>query len=166
MDEASYLRIIGDKTASLLSTCCEIGATSVTADPGRRLAMKEYGEMVGLAFQVRDDLLDYIGRKSITGKPTGLDLTEKKLTLPLVEALRRASQKERKEILAAVRNGGKKVDVGKILEFVTAYGGIIYADGKAKEFAARAQACLASLPDSPARASLMQFADFVVTRDK
>lgn len=166
MDEDSYLRIIGDKTASLLSTCCEIGATSATADPERRRALREYGENVGIAFQIRDDLLDYIGRRSITGKPTGLDLTEKKLTLPLVHALRQAPRQERTAILSLVRNGGKKVDLRRVLAFVTKYGGIEYADRRAREFGVKAKDCLAGLEHSAAKASLLQFVDFVVDREK
>ena len=166
MDEATYLRIIGDKTASLLSTCTEIGAVSSTDDAGKRKLLREYGEFVGLAFQIRDDLLDYVGRKSITGKPTGLDLSEKKLTLPLIHALATAPKKEGKEILSIVKNGGKKANVKRVLEFVESHGGIDYAADRAREFAGRAKDSLASFPDSTSRASLLAFADFVVERDK
>lgn len=166
MDEQTYLRIIGDKTASLLSTCCEIGASSSTDDPEQQKLLREYGENVGLAFQIRDDLLDYIGRKSITGKPTGLDLNEKKLTLPLIHAIRNAARKDGKEILSMIRNGGKKMSARKVLDFVTAHQGVEYAEKKARHFADSAKQIICTFPDSPAKQALLSFADFVVERDK
>ena len=87
LDEPTYLKIISDKTASLFSACTDIGAASATDDPVLLQHMQEFGENVGLAFQIRDDLLDYLGRKSLLGKPTGEDIKEKKLTLPLIYAL-------------------------------------------------------------------------------
>lgn len=165
-DEDAYLRIIGDKTASLLAACCEIGAASATEDADRLRRLREYGEAVGLAFQIRDDLLDYVGRKSITGKPTGLDLSEKRVTLPLIHALREAPAREGKEILGMIRSGGKAVKVKRVLEFVEGYGGLAYAEQEARRYARTAQECLAALPDSAARASLTAFADFVVDREK
>ncbi len=166
MDEATYLKIIGDKTASLLSTCTEMGAASATDNMEARVQLREYGENVGLAFQIRDDLLDYVGRKSITGKPTGLDLSEKKLTLPLVYALTVAPKKEGKEILAIVKNGGKKANIKRVLDFVERHGGIEYAAKRAREFSALAKEKISPFPDSPSKRSLLGFADFVVSRDK
>ncbi|MBP1648367.1 MAG: polyprenyl synthetase [Bacteroidetes bacterium] len=166
MDEETYLRIIGDKTASLLSTCCEIGAASTTEDPEKRRLMREYGENVGIAFQIRDDLLDYIGRKSITGKPTGLDLSEKKLTLPLIHAISQAPPREGKEVIGMIRSGGKKMNVRKVIDFVTSHGGIDYAAAKASSFATRAKDTLNCFADGPSKASLIAFADFVVERNK
>lgn len=166
MDEETYLRIIGDKTASLISTCCEIGAASATDDPEKQRLMREYGENVGIAFQIRDDLLDYIGRKSITGKPTGLDLSEKKLTLPLIHAIRQAPAGEGKEILGMIKSGGKKMNVRRVVDFVTAHGGIDYAAARAVYYAGRAKETLDCFPDSPSKESLVAFADFVVERNK
>ena len=168
-DEATYLRIIGDKTASLLSTCCEIGAASTSPDPGVHEKLRKYGEYVGMAFQIRDDLLDYIGRKSVTGKPTGLDLGDKKLTMPLIYSLGQASKKEAKEILGIVKNGGKKIrrsDVDAVLAFVESQGGLAYSARRAGEFSASAKAMLAGFPDSASKESLLSFADFVVAREK
>jgi len=166
MDEETYVQIISDKTASLLSTCCEIGAASTTDNPERHRLLREYGENVGLAFQIRDDVLDYVGRRSITGKPTGLDLSEKKLTLPLIYALSRAPKKEGNEILSIVKNGGKKIRVNDVMAFVKKYGGIQYAESKAAHFASLAKNMLLSFPASPSKDSLMAFADFVVQREK
>ena len=166
MDEPSYMRIIGDKTASLLSTCCEIGATSAGNNSDHRRLLREYGELVGLAFQIRDDLLDYVGRKSITGKPTGLDLSEKKLTLPLIHALGAASKAEGKAILGMVRDGGKKIKVQHIVDFVTEHGGIDYAARRARELGDEAKSRIAGFPDSPSKEALLEFAEFVVAREK
>lgn len=166
MDEQTYLGIIADKTASLLSTCCEIGAASSTDDREKQQLLREYGEQVGLAFQIQDDLLDYIGRKSITGKPTGLDLSEKKLTLPLIHALRSASKAERNEILSIVKKGGRGMNVRKIVDFAAQHGGIEYAAHRALYFASLAKEKLRSFPDSSSKNSLLAFADFVIQRDK
>lgn len=166
MDEATYLQIIGDKTASLLATCTEIGAASATTDAEQRRLLREYGESVGMAFQIRDDLLDYVGRKSITGKPTGLDLSEKKLTLPLIHAFAKAPKKNGKEILSMIKSSKNKGSVKRVLDFVEEYGGITYAAKRAREFSIRAKETLASFPDSPIKQALLNFADFVVERDK
>jgi len=166
MNEEDYLRIIGDKTASLFSTCCEIGATSATGEREKVRLLHEYGELVGMAFQIRDDLLDYTGRTSITGKPVGLDLSEKKLTLPLVYALGKCPASEKRTILSMIRRGGKGMKVGTILDFVRARGGLEYADGRARDYAAQATERLSTLPPSPGRNALEGFARFVVEREK
>jgi octaprenyl-diphosphate synthase len=166
LDEEQYLRIIGDKTASLLSTCCEVGATSASTDPDKGRLMREYGEMLGLAFQIRDDILDFTGRTSITGKPVGLDLSERKLTLPLIHAARTAPRRERDEIFAMIKNGGKKMKVGKVVEFVRVHGGLEYAAAEARRYAAEATKRLSPFPDSPSKRALERFAEFVVAREK
>lgn len=168
-DEETYLRIIADKTASLLSSCCEIGAASATEDRKKRQLLRDYGENVGIAFQIRDDLLDYIGRRSITGKPVGLDLNDKKLTLPIIYSLGQAPRKKGKEMIAIIKNGGKKIkgrDVKEVLGFVTEYHGLEYAAKRAVHFASLAKTLISEFPDSPSKRSLMSFADFVVERDK
>ena len=166
LDEPSYLRIIADKTASLLSTCCEIGATSAGNDPQQRWLLREYGELVGLAFQIRDDLLDYVGRRGITGKPTGLDLSEKKLTLPLIHALAQSPKSEAKAVLSMIRDGGKKMKAQKVIDFVEAYGGLDYAARKARQFAEEAKERISGFAASPSKESLIAFAEFVVEREK
>ncbi len=166
MDEQTYLKIIGDKTASLISTCCEIGAYSATEEENLHQLMQKYGEHVGLAFQIRDDLLDYVGRRSITGKPTGLDLSEKKLTLPLIHALATGPKSDGRNILGIIRAGGKNMDIKRVVQFVESNGGLEYAARRAREYSDSAIATLASLPDSESKTSLKEFADFVVDREK
>ena len=165
MDEPTYLRIIGDKTASLLATCTDIGCASATGDQEIRTAMRNFGENVGVAFQIRDDLLDYLGKRSIIGKPTGIDLKEKKLTLPLIHALQHAGRKEARQALQIIRNGAKQKDVEWIMNFVRDLGGIEYAIAKAQSYATLAKENLTLLPDSEARSALLRFVDFVTLRE-
>jgi octaprenyl-diphosphate synthase len=147
-DEATYFRIIGDKTASLLSTCCEIGALSATTDAAVIAAMREYGEALGIAFQIRDDILDFLGKESTIGKPVGGDLKEKKFTLPLIHAL------------------GNAPFIETIIDFVKEFGGIDHAERTAEQYRQRAVDQLSTLPDSPARRALTDLAQFVITRAK
>jgi len=164
IDEATYYRIIGDKTASLFSTCTDIGAASATDDDQRRKLMRDYGENVGMAFQIQDDLLDYLGRKSILGKPTGIDIKDKKLTLPLIYALGNGPQKDSRQAMKRIRKGASNKDIQWVLEFVRAAGGIDYSINKARDFGSRAAANLATFDDSPAKQSLERFVDFVLAR--
>jgi octaprenyl-diphosphate synthase len=164
IDEETYLRIIGDKTASLFSTCTEIGAASTTQDAERRMQMRSFGDHLGVAFQIRDDLFDYLGRRSVIGKPTGLDLKEKKLTLPLIHALEQGPREDAKRALRAIKKGAKQKDVEWVMDFVRDAGGIEYARLKGEHFAELARMDLASLSESPAKDSLLQFTEFVIER--
>jgi octaprenyl-diphosphate synthase len=165
IDEETYLRIIADKTASLLSTCTEIGAASTTDSSQRREQLRNFGEHVGIAFQIRDDLLDYFGRKSVIGKPTGIDLKEKKLTLPLIHALSKATRGEAKEALRIIRNGAKQKDIRWVIDLVNRMGGIDYAVERAQHYSDLARTDLASLPESDAKKALLEFVDFVMERE-
>lgn len=167
IDEETYFRIISDKTASLISACCEIGAISTTHDTAKHKALREYGEYVGLAFQIRDDVLDYISRSKVLGKPVANDLREKKITLPLIYACSQAAPKEAKHIINTVKS--KKLtdeSITSVMEFTERYGGIKYAVGRAREFADNAQKSLVALPDSAAKKSLIAFADYSISRIK
>ncbi len=164
IDEETYIKIISDKTGSLFSACTDIGAASTTQDPEKRNLLKAYGENVGLAFQIRDDLLDYLGRKSILGKSTGSDIKEKKLTLPLIYALQNSNRHEATQALRYIKKGARQKEIAWVLDFVRANGGIEYSSRKAEEFAALASNSLISFPDSPVKQSLLQFVDFVMER--
>ncbi len=166
IDEETYLKIISDKTASLLSTCSVIGAASATTDAGRRQLMRDFGENVGMAFQIRDDLFDYTSRKNIIGKPVGGDMKEKKITLPLIRSFGQAPKKESRRILKMIRNGAKSNEVEHVIAFAHQYGGIEYAVAKAEYYSEKARECIRPLPDSPAKESLMMFVDFVMERTK
>ncbi|MFA6541834.1 MAG: polyprenyl synthetase family protein [Bacteroidota bacterium] len=166
IDETTYLKIISNKTASLLSTCSEIGAASTTEDPEQRRLMKEFGENVGMAFQIRDDILDYTSRKSILGKPIGGDMKEKKITLPLIHALMQGAKKDAKQVLKKIKSGAAGKDVEYVVDFVHANGGIAYAEKRAKDFGDEARRCLTPFPDSEAKRSLEMFIEFVMEREK
>lgn len=163
-DEQTYFKIISDKTASLISTCCEIGARAATNDQMKINSLKEFGEYLGIAFQIRDDILDFVGKSKLIGKPLGGDVREKKLTLPLIYALDKADREESKKILASIKSGGKKLVVNEIINFVKRYDGINYAEKVAEEYAQKAKNCLNGFEFSEAKESLINLVDFVVKR--
>ncbi|MBK7034221.1 MAG: polyprenyl synthetase family protein [Ignavibacteria bacterium] len=134
LDEETYFKIISDKTASLISTCCEIGAISASTDPAIRAALSQFGELTGLAFQIRDDVLDYTSRSSILGKPVGNDIREGKITLPLLYAAKNAPASETKEAIKIVKSKrGNRKDIDAVQKFVATYEGTKLAQEKATE---------------------------------
>jgi octaprenyl-diphosphate synthase len=166
IQEEEYFRIISDKTASLIGTCCELGASSATDDPEARKALRTYGEMVGIAFQIRDDIFDYTSTDAAIGKPVGNDLKEKKLTLPLIHSINNAPRRESKKILGLIKNGNESEERTRtVREFVTQYGGLVYAEKTAIEYCERARQAIAPFPDSPAKQSLLEFVEFALKRN-
>ena len=164
MDEATYFRIISDKTASLISTCCEIGAVSASANPAHHQALREYGEIIGCVFQIRDDTFDYSGGNSLIGKPVGNDVQEKKLTLPLVYAFSQAPKQESRAILKVIKSKPAKKDIRVVIDFVKQYKGIEYAEQKAADLITEAKNKLNIFDNSPAKTSLLHFADYSLQR--
>ncbi len=165
MDKETYFRIISDKTASLISTCCEIGAISATESAEERFALRQYGEYVGLAFQIRDDVLDYVSRSSILGKPVGNDIREQKITLPLIYACEAAPPSDGKAMLKLVK--GKKpgnATVNEVMRFVERYKGVEAAQANARELQQEAIRLLQDFPETEHKRSLIEFANFVVNR--
>jgi octaprenyl-diphosphate synthase len=164
IDEETYFSVISDKTASLLETCCEIGALSVTDNPEYHQAMKQFGRSIGMAFQIRDDILDYEGTLKMMGKPVGGDIKEKKITLPLIYSLNQASKKEAAHIRKLIKNGSKNNDVKEVIKFVRENGGIDYALETAKSYSSKAKEALKVLPDSQSKVALEALVDFVIDR--
>ena len=163
--EADYLKVISDKTASLLSTSSAMGAASVTDDKEKIQALKDYGEYLGLAFQIRDDLLDYTGDSKKTGKQLGIDIRDKKITLPLIYALRNADRSEQKKIKSILKSSKKRAMRSReVVEFVKAKGGLEYAAEVAEGFASRSLAALEKIEDNDAKRSLCLLVDFVMKR--
>ncbi len=163
IDEETYFRIISDKTASLLSACTRCGAVSVRADGETVELMSRFGEQLGLAFQIRDDLFDF-GQTDV-GKPLGIDIREKKMTLPLIHALREAPSRERRRILALVGKSEKSNgDVAQVAAFVKQYGGLDYARGRMIHHADAARGELTALPPGDARTALDNLVQFTVSR--
>ena len=166
IDEETYFKIISDKTASLLSTCCEIGACSSTEDLDKITALKNYGEYLGIAFQIKDDILDFVGKTKIFGKVQGGDIKEKKLTLPLIFALNKCDAKKKKEIIKKIRKGEKNKSISEIISFVVDSGGIEYSQKIAEEYSQKAKNCLNIFDNSDSKTSLIQLVDYVVEREK
>ncbi len=165
IDEETYFRIISDKTASLISACTTCGAVSATDDADEIVALREIGEKLGLAFQIRDDLFDF-GDVDV-GKPLGIDLQEKKMTLPLIVALRDADADERKRVLKIVKKSKKSRDDIRIVgEFVRRMGGLAYARAQMQTLAAEAADALAAFPATEARDALLDLTAFIVARQK
>ncbi len=164
MDVETYFRIISDKTASLISTCCELGAYSATKDERVVLHMKAFGEYLGMAFQIRDDVLDYEGKKATLGKPIGSDIRDRKVTLPLIYAFENAPKKTSKSVLRLLKNGKAGSKISEVIEFARKYGGIEKARKKAEEFVSSAVRELEEIRDSEAKSSLVKLTEFVVER--
>ncbi len=163
IDEETYFRIISDKTASLISACTMAGAQSATDDADAVARFRLFGEKLGLAFQIRDDLFDF-GADDV-GKPLGIDLQEKKMTLPLIYALRSAEKAERRQILRIVRKSKKtKDDVLHVNAFVEARGGLAYARRAMQELADEARQLLFTFDPSPARTALLDLTSYTVQR--
>jgi octaprenyl-diphosphate synthase len=162
-DESVYYEIINGKTASLLASCCGAGTASVTQDELIIEKMREFGEMVGMAFQIKDDLFDY-GDANI-GKPTGNDIKEKKLTLPLIHILQKVAPSLKKEIIYIVKNNNNdKKKVKFVIDNVVAYGGIDYATQKMFEYRDKALTILHSFPQSPTREALEELVRYTTDR--
>ncbi len=146
-DERQYEQLCRSKTASLFAASCEVGA--LRAEPEQRRAMRRYGEALGMAFQIADDLLDYTEAESVTGKPSGLDLREHKVTLPLIAALPRLGAEERREVESLFREAAPDdAQVARVVQLVERGGGLEYARDRAAAFAAEAEAALETLAPS------------------
>lgn len=161
--EEEYGHLIRAKTATLFSAACELGA--LRAAPERREALRAYGHALGMAFQITDDLLDYTEGEAVTGKPSGLDLKEHKVTLPLIAALPRLAPEARREVdaLFAEQEPGDE-RVARVIGLVGRSGGLDYARERAAEWAEQAEAALEELPPSQAREALREAITYAVER--
>ncbi len=162
--EDIYYDIIRQKTASLISSCCAVGASSSGANGQSVEKMKLFGEKVGMAFQIKDDLFDY-GTKEI-GKPLGIDIKEKKMTLPLIHALQKASWLEKKSVIRKVRNNKKSGTVQKVIQFVNEKDGIVYAESVMNRYMDEAMEILDTFEPSEYKESLKDMVHFTIDRDK
>jgi octaprenyl-diphosphate synthase len=164
IDESTYFRIISDKTASLLETCCSIGAMSATENKEYIEALRLFGESIGIAFQIRDDILDYEGNVSLTGKPVGGDIKEKKITLPLIYSLGKTPKSEAAKIIKIIKNGKSNEKIKSVMEFVRDNKGIEYSLQTANSYSLKAKNALKIFPSSPSRIALEALVDFVTDR--
>jgi octaprenyl-diphosphate synthase len=164
--EEEYYEIIGKKTASLISACTCSGAYSADASEEQIKAMTAFGENLGIAFQIRDDLFDY-EKSGIIGKPTGNDIKEKKLTLPLIHVLDKSSPSKRREIISTIRRHHKNEKrIGEIISYVEENGGLEYTRDKMQYYSKKAAESLSIYPDSPYKQSLLQLIDYNILRKK
>ena len=166
ISEDEYFEVIRKKTAALIAACCASGAKSVTDDPDIISKMKQFGEFIGMAFQIKDDLFDY-EKKGSLGKPTGNDIKEKKLTLPLIYALKNSGAGQKATILRLIKHHNKNSQkVRDVIRFVKEKGGIEYSVQKMNEYKDRALDILNEFPENEARLSLKKLALYTASRDK
>lgn len=163
--EEIYYEIIRQKTASLIASCCAVGAASVGVENGQIEKMKLFGEKVGMAFQIKDDLFDY-GESEI-GKPLGIDIKEKKMTLPLIRALQSASWLEKRRIIGIIRNhSDNKKKVNEVIDFVKKSGGLEYATEVMHRYHKEANELLDGFEDNQYKRSLQDLVRFTIERNK
>lgn len=164
LTEEQYYEIIRKKTATLIASCAACGAKSVSASNEVVDQMWKFGEYTGMAFQIKDDLLDYHDR-SIIGKPTGNDIKEKKLTLPLIHVLSNNNKSDNKRILAIMKSKKKNSkNIKEVIEFVRKNGGIEYSVSKMIEYRDKALDIIDGYPDSEIKQSLVDLVNFTTTR--
>lgn len=162
--EEIYYQVIQKKTATLIASCCALGASSVDASANEIKQMKHFGEKIGMAFQIKDDLFDY-GQERI-GKPTGIDIRERKMTLPLIYTLEHASPSDRRWLKRNLKKNNKNKKVVKeVIAFVKSSGGLDYSVHKMHQFQQEAISILNSFPASASKESLEKLVSFVIDRE-
>nr|WP_263011308.1 polyprenyl synthetase family protein [Chryseobacterium foetidum] len=163
--EDVYYEIIRQKTATLIAACCEIGALSNNADENLAKKMMEFGTYTGMAFQIKDDLFDYLS-SNVIGKPVGIDIKEQKMTLPLIHTLKIANEKDKKYYFNTIkRYNNDQKRVKELISFVKSSGGLEYAITKMKYFQQKAKDILSEFPDSQPKTSLNLMLDYVIERN-
>jgi octaprenyl-diphosphate synthase len=165
VDEPVYYEVIRQKTASLIASCCACGAASAGADEETIEKMRLFGEKIGIAFQIKDDMFDF-GTDDV-GKPLGIDIKEKKVTLPLIYSLNNTGSSERKRIINLVKNHNddpKKIE--QIIRFVNETGGLEYAESQMKLYQDEAFKILNTFPEGDSRRGLEQLVRFTTERNK
>ncbi len=166
IDEKVYYEVIRKKTATLLAACFALGAASVSDNNDSIKKMWSIGENLGMAFQIKDDIFDF-EKKSAIGKPTGIDIKEKKMTLPLIYLLNNSSASDKKRIIRTIKkHSGNKKKVDGIIDEVRRSGGLQYAEEKMNEYKTIAMTSLGEMPDNDARKALEKIVDYTITRKK
>ncbi|HMK06916.1 MAG TPA: polyprenyl synthetase family protein, partial [Flavobacterium sp.] len=154
---------IRKKTATLIAACCALGAKSVIEDEIQVENMRKFGELIGMAFQIKDDLFDYT--EDAIGKPTGIDIKEQKMTLPLIHVLNNCTLKEKSWIINSIKNHNKdKKRVKEVIAFVKNNNGLLYAEQKMEAFKTEALQLLQNYPDSEYKAALTLMVNYVIER--
>lgn len=163
--EEVYYNIIRQKTATLIAACCSMGAAAVLPNSSHIEKMRKFGELIGMAFQIKDDLFDY-GEKKI-GKPTGIDIKEQKMTLPLIYVLNNANKRDKRWLINSVKNHNRnKKRVNEVIEFVKQNNGLTYAKEQMYIYQKQALEILNTYPESVYKSSLVTMVDYVINREK
>jgi len=163
--EEIYYDIIRQKTATLIAACCAIGAGSVVKDAAEVERFRKFGELIGMAFQIKDDLFDYGDEK--IGKPTGIDIKEQKMTLPLIHVLNKCSSSDKRWLINSIKNHNRnKKRVKEVIAFVKDNEGLLYAEAKMQQYKKEALDLLGHYPDSIYKDSLTLMVNYVVNRKK
>lgn len=163
--ESVYYEIIRQKTATLIAACCSLGAAAVQPNSDDVQKMRKFGELIGMAFQIKDDLFDYGERK--IGKPTGIDIKEQKMTLPLIHVLNNADEKEKKWLINSIKNHNKsKKRVNEVIDYVKSHGGLDYAQKQMTTYKKQALDILSIYPESQYKKSLYDMVNYVIEREK
>jgi octaprenyl-diphosphate synthase len=166
ISEEVYFDIITKKTATLIAACCAAGTASVTNNKERIALAKEFGTLTGIAFQIKDDLFDF-GNGDDIGKPTGIDIKEKKMTLPLIFALNNSTWLEKRKMINIIKNHNEESEeVKKVVDFVIAKGGIAYANKIMQDYKQKALSVLKRFPENDARHSLERLLNYAIERKK
>jgi octaprenyl-diphosphate synthase len=164
IDESIYFEIIRNKTASLIAAACEVGAASTSDNSELIEKMRLIGENIGIAFQIKDDLFDY-GEADI-GKPRGIDIKERKMTLPLIYTLNNSSKDEKKWIINTVKNHNEdRPRVNELIKFIQSKGGIKYTEDMMYEYKHRAFDIIKTIDDSPAKTGLIDLVNYITERN-
>jgi octaprenyl-diphosphate synthase len=167
IEEDIYFEIIRQKTATLIASCCSSGAASAGADEATVKQMWKLGELIGIAFQMKDDLFDYETSNTIIGKPVGIDIKERKMTLPLIYALKQADSKRKKWITKVIkRHNEDNKKVKELITYVKQSGGIEYTQKRMVEYRDQALQIINSFPDSHSRDSLVELVNYTIDRNK
>jgi octaprenyl-diphosphate synthase len=165
INEDEYFSIIKKKTASLISSCTQCGASSVSNDNNIIEKMKLFGEYVGIAFQIKDDLLDY-SNSTLIGKPYGIDIQQKKLTLPLIYTISVLPENDKRNIKYLIRNNKNRQNINKIYEYISKAKGMEYAYSVMSQYKNRAIEQLASFPDNEYKTALIKLVEYTISRKK
>ena len=164
IDEEVYFEIIKNKTASLIAAACEVGAASTTTDAELIEKLRSIGENIGIAFQIKDDLFDY-GEEDI-GKPRGIDIKERKMTLPLIYTLNTCSKEKKKWLINSIKNHNEdKERVNEVIQFINTNGGIEYTQMKMYEYKQKAFDIINTIPDSVAKTGLVDLVNYITERN-
>jgi octaprenyl-diphosphate synthase len=166
ISEQEYYMMVSDKTAALISACCELGCMTIRNTTEDRQALAKYGENIGIAFQIKDDLLDFEGKENILGKHVGADLKGKKITLPLITSLNNAPGRERTVVLKLLKKGVTDNDIKEIITFCERYGGLKQAYQTAQQYAQIAKQSIEHYPDDRYKDNAIKFVDYAISRKK